>query len=1355
MKNRKWIPVSVITLVVVVTALIVLRHQIINSLLQAAIETKTSGKVILETEKLYMDVTTWNIIITKPSLKFRNINLSNSDTLLLQQIDFDKLVIKGLSFSRLFFHKDFACSYLLMDKPDVKLKKLSSGNEYGNKRHFDPFILIKILKNKSFGQTDLVLDILRTEIRFGKVNLLQAKLKNSSGSATYTINIDKLKTTGRKSIDRNELTYQNLSAGIGNLKYTLNGYKITLDTSVYRSENKHFDILGLSIQQNEKNHRHGLQSFKGDIALQGIILDDTSVLNSKGLNLSSIQIGNGQLSILTGTKSNKPGYKHQALNLFFSIFPSFSVDTISIGNYNVTIFKEPGKKTAAINNLYIRANRFSMDSTVIDKGIRAVRWKNLKAEFQSLNINSGDKIFTAGKTVYNERKKRLTVSNTSFLNSNNNNSFKCIETRIENLLVKPLLLKKQQEINIRLENPVANLYFEKKQQKLSGKNLLEDFKSYFKPEKTVFVHGELSFSNTKGLTGMAHNLNLSLTGPDLKKLTDSLPQLKYDELRVELTALQLNDTANSLTLHGSNIYLDSAGLQFDSIFFSKKREKNSVTLNAGKTSLNGLLLNPLIFKQKLIVNELLTNRPRLTIIVHKNKKPAQRNPFYYFIGKLHAVNGAVSFTLTNAEDTISFSSTVEAEASHLLHNNNLIETWLNTTGKKITLKNSHLKKSQSSFKAGNIKYTDTDSSLYAKRIYIKTNYKGQRFKCNLTSVTLKHLITGKPGRTRLHWQKALVYGDSLIITQTDTLNNSNGILSRSSPGIIIDTTIINLNNVCKASAKDEWVIDNLQAAYFQKNGNDSSSAQSIFNHTDFQIENLSYLMKNSPVFLSSKAVFYSRDDKILSAESIYYSGEFHNNSKQTTTPFKVTGINAKVYRPALSKNNDTFASDSITLSRATLHMNNSFSGSDSSLRKIATTSGNKTKQFKINTFNCKDFNIIIPDADSTKEILTHTFISADTLLWTPETSSVRRPYYFNRFFVDLNGKAIVSDDSLYNMGIRSFTFSLPEHKLTIDTLFVMPRYNEKIFFQKAGFQTDRVYFVADKTVINRIDLDSFLNQGIFKAESILSFSPEINITRDKHYPLNPKLVKMMPVEWLRSLPVPFYFDTIAADNANITYSEYSEKSSAPGIVKFTGTNAGFSTVTNIPGLLSPAGALKMNVQSKLMGKADFSINITMPYNNNPEQNFWMEAKSNDIDLTTLNPVTQNLMGITIKSGKGNVVVPFASGNDTLIKGRMIFKYKKLKFRLYDRDKATAYKGIAAPFVNFMLNNIMIRPNNPRLLGKTETGIIWFERDRRKSFVNFIWKGILSGALSTMGFNTKNQRLEKKDIRKKDKRNNKK
>ncbi len=1348
--RRKWIPFSAFALVALLSVLLLFRHQIIGKLLQVAIETKTSGQITLSTEKLYMNPATWDIVVTKPTFNFNNVFLSSSDSLMLHQIQFRKLIISGLSFRRLLFNKDVVCTKLIMEKPVIKIKNLAVAISRPKiSRSFDPFIVIKILKNRSFGQTDLVLDINKTEIRFGKVDILHSAIKNGSGSARYTVSIGDLKSTGRKKTEKNELTYKKLSASVGSLKYTFyrEGYTVTLDTAVYRSDTKHLGINGLTVKQTGSDSLPGLKLFKGDIVLRGIVLDDTTALPQQGLHLRLAELSNGTLRLVTAGK-RKGNNGPYLLKLFFDNFPTFTVDTARMANFTLRLKNIDNKSSLLCKKLNIVAHRFWADSLLLQKGLTALSWKNTAVHFDALTLENNDNRFSSGKTQYSEHEKQLIAERVSFINKRSGSSLQTEKTVVQNLLAKPLLEKRVQEINIILDKPRGIFNGSDSSSTLSPAAIIKKFGRYFTLGTVTVSGGNFQFSGQSGLSGSAYNLNALIRHPRLKKLIDTLPELDVEKLNLRLSELNLSDSGKNFFLKSNNLLFDKNLLSSDKLNLHFAGNRMSLSAQTGKILMKGVRLNPLLFHKNLYLWGLELHHPHVTLLINRDVAPPQRERNRYFIENFLISGGEARITFVKNGDTLKLTSAVEATAQNISQKVQFTALWNNAQQKNITLRHFSLETANSRLKAKEIRYGDRDSSLFLKDIRLNTQYKTQNIKSNLKSITFARLHTQPTDPGMLHWQKITAEGDSLTVSKTDDTKTHSEKANRAFPPFAADTLSVHYNCICKNDAQRQWVLDTVKALYFAPEGF-VKAGESFFDKIDFQIKTASFLKKNSPAYLTAKSVVYSKEDKILSAQSLSYTGKITDTVQNGTTPYTIAGKGIKVYRPQYFQSLHQTVSDSVVLNSAFLNIRKA-GGRTRKREQPGKNQEKETEQLKLNNLICKNFNIVYSAHDTVRTLLSRAAVRADSVQWSQHASFTASPFYFHTLFIDFKRKNITAQDSMYSSGLRSVTFSLPEQRLVLDTLFLIPNYKPEEFFKKARYQTDRVYFVADKTVIRGFAVDTLLRSGIFKIRSVFLQSPEIQITRDKRYPMPPDLEKKMPLEWIRSLRVPFYMDSVYTNNAHITYSEIDEKSSEPGTIRFTSTGIIFKKISNIPSLLRPADALKISVQGKLMGASHFEMNITLPYKNNPRHNFWLQAKSDNIDLTDLNSVTQNLMGITVKSGSGNVLIPFAGGNDTLLKGKMIFKYRKLKFGLYNREKATAYKGIAAPFVNFMLNNIMIRPNNPRLFGKTETGIIWFKRDKQKSFLNYIWKGVLSGALSTMGFNTKNQRMEKREAQKRNK-----
>ena len=86
---------------------------------------------------------------------------------------------------------------------------------------------------------------------------------------------------------------------------------------------------------------------------------------------------------------------------------------------------------------------------------------------------------------------------------------------------------------------------------------------------------------------------------------------------------------------------------------------------------------------------------------------------------------------------------------------------------------------------------------------------------------------------------------------------------------------------------------------------------------------------------------------------------------------------------------------------------------------------------------------------------------------------------------------------------------------------------------------------------------------------------------------------------------------------------------------------------------------------------------------------------------------------------------------------MNFKYNNLAIRLHQTKPGT-WNMIEQSLLSELVN-LLLADNNPNDDGKMKQGVIYFERDTTKGFFNFVWKSVLSGIKSSVGFNSKTQK----------------
>jgi hypothetical protein len=352
------------------------------------------------------------------------------------------------------------------------------------------------------------------------------------------------------------------------------------------------------------------------------------------------------------------------------------------------------------------------------------------------------------------------------------------------------------------------------------------------------------------------------------------------------------------------------------------------------------------------------------------------------------------------------------------------------------------------------------------------------------------------------------------------------------------------------------------------------------------------------------------------------------------------------------------------------------------------------------------------------------------------------PDIIERIHVDLNGKTNITADSLYEMSSGILHYSFVSQKITVDSFYVKPLFMPDEFFERAKYQTDRIELFVRKIVIDDVGFDDFLEDNVLELNRIDLLDLKADMYRDKYYPLKPGVVKKLPQEALRDIKRAFRIDSFRVINSYLRYRELGEKSIDPGEVFFDHVNINARNITNYF-VDDESGYLGVDFKGRIMGEAEMHMDVKFPLKSD-SVDFILTGSTEKMDLKLLNPLTTNLLGIGIIKGKGRVDVNKITGINDKSSGEVIFRYKNLRIHPYSRKKEKLKKGPLSPLIKFMINDLVVKSNNPKFARRPRVGQVYFARDYRKGVINYIWKSVLSGLMSTMGFNNKEQRKEKKE-----------
>jgi len=349
--------------------------------------------------------------------------------------------------------------------------------------------------------------------------------------------------------------------------------------------------------------------------------------------------------------------------------------------------------------------------------------------------------------------------------------------------------------------------------------------------------------------------------------------------------------------------------------------------------------------------------------------------------------------------------------------------------------------------------------------------------------------------------------------------------------------------------------------------------------------------------------------------------------------------------------------------------------------------------------------------------------------------------------LQLYDREVVTADSMYRFKVNNVTYYYSRDKIVIDSFEVVPGFERYEFFERAGLQTDLMQVKFDRAVAEGIDLLSIIESKKVQVNKLTLDKFHLMDHRDQHYPRKENDFKKLPKESLFSLPFALKVDTVQVNNSFLLYGEFVDKSPEPGEIYFTNFDASIYNVSNISSIGNEHDSIFAHITTDIMDASKMTVDLTIPLDKDND-NFWIRGGVEKVDLRKFNSMTENLFGISIVRGKAWLDIPLITLTDTISTGSIIFEYDKLKLAMYNRSKAKLSRGLGSGLIDFMMNGVLIKSNNPTFLGKTRTGDVYAERNNERSFFNYVWKSTMSGLMATMGFYNKNLREEKK-VRKDD------
>jgi hypothetical protein len=310
---------------------------------------------------------------------------------------------------------------------------------------------------------------------------------------------------------------------------------------------------------------------------------------------------------------------------------------------------------------------------------------------------------------------------------------------------------------------------------------------------------------------------------------------------------------------------------------------------------------------------------------------------------------------------------------------------------------------------------------------------------------------------------------------------------------------------------------------------------------------------------------------------------------------------------------------------------------------------------------------------------------------------------------------------LYIIKVSSVQLNSAKAKLLLDSISLTPKYGRYAFARKVGRQTDRFTLRIPKITLEGLTFDPLTDSTV--VSSIHIASARLYVFRDKRFPFIKHQRVPLPVAMIRKFPFALQVDTVKITDARIVYEEFPENGSHSGQVEFDDLNATLTHVNNRDS--SEQGKATVIASAKLMGKGLITSTLTLPYGK--QQSYHAEGHIRNLPLTALNRALENMAFVTIVSGRLNDLYFNFSYNDVRSHGSVLVNYEDLKIHGFTKENQSR----GSEFKSWIIN-LFIKNDKDKTVSKAKrSGVIDFERHRRKAIFNFWWKSLLSGIKSSV------------------------
>jgi len=353
-------------------------------------------------------------------------------------------------------------------------------------------------------------------------------------------------------------------------------------------------------------------------------------------------------------------------------------------------------------------------------------------------------------------------------------------------------------------------------------------------------------------------------------------------------------------------------------------------------------------------------------------------------------------------------------------------------------------------------------------------------------------------------------------------------------------------------------------------------------------------------------------------------------------------------------------------------------------------------------------------------------------------------------------KDILANSPSYSIAIRSGSFineKIISHwknisidkaaqSFSVDSFSAIPVLSRDAFIKASPFQTDYITFSVANIHLKGFVPDSYFTDSTIRINSINFYNPYFTSYRDKRHPFKAGVIKPLPSKLVQLIPFRFSADTINISEGTAVYSEVNDKTDETGIITVTRISGDIFPIKNFD--IDATDSLRIRLNFYLLDTGWIRLRTRESYLDSLS-GFLFTVRMRPHSLLYLNSILSPLAAIKLQSGYLDTITMRVIARDNYSIGEMNMHYHDLKVQFFKNDIETK-KHLLQGLKTFIANSFVIKNENDKRIG-----MVYYTRQRERSFINYYIKTFMSGVASSIG--AKNTRKMLKNYQKELKKRN--